>query len=763
MRRALKWIGRGLLALVALAVVAGVGGYFWLRTSLPTVDGTMTVAGLSAPVTIERDDRGVPTIRAASLNDAYFAIGFAHAQDRLLQMELMRRVGAGRLAEMVGAAGVPTDKLMRTLGLYRMAEAEAAAASPPLKAALEAYAAGVNAYLKQRHGALPLGFQLLDVTPEPWRPADSLVWGRIMALQLSSNWREERLNLTLKKALPPELFKLLVPEAQSLAGLPQPWFGHLNIASNNWVVGPGKSKSGFPVLANDPHLSLSAPAVWYLVHIVTPDRQWIGGTSPGMPMIVIGANDRVAWGLTTTSGDTEDLFEEKPVPDNPKLYQTPEGSAPFEIRTETIKVKDGKDRSIEVRSTRHGPVISDLESDRKPDDPVLALSAAFMLPDDRTAEALFGMNQARSADEFRAALADFDSPEQNVVFADRAGQIGFVAAGRVPVRRKVFANGLLPAPGWTGDYDWTGTLPFDALPQTHDPASGWIATANNKIVGDDYPHFVTGRWPDDGRYRRIAALLQAKQSFSVADMEAMQMDTLSAPLRDLIQSWLPEVKDVDPAVTGMLRHWNGRADRDRPEPTIATLWMSLTAEHLLKEKLGRSYDDWWFWDTAALTRLLKDPKWCAPGTCSALLSASLKETISLLQDRFKTDAADWKWGMLHRMHFRHPVYRNVPLLGAWLNPDLATDGDMFTLNRAVPIQPPGTLEFPDLHGPGMRIVIDLADPVKAQATLAGGQSGNPLSAHYDDWLVDWRDGRYRTIVQPSVHRLTLKPGGDEGN
>ena len=758
MRRLLKWIGRGLLALLALVIVAAIGGYFWLRTSLPQVDGAIQVAGLSAPVEIARDDRGVPTIRAASLNDAYFAIGFAHAQDRLFQMELMRRVGAGRLAELVGAPGVPTDKLMRTLGFYRTAEAEVAAASPALKAVLDAYAAGVNAFLNQRRGALPLEFQLLRITPEPWRPADSLVWGRIMALQLSANWREEKLNLALKKALPPDLFQLLLPEAKSLAGLPSPWFGRLNLASNNWVIAPQKSESGAAILANDPHLSLGAPSIWYLLHVVTPDREWIGGTSPGMPLIVIGANDHVAWGLTTTSGDTEDLFEEKPIAGNPGLYQTPEGSAPFETRKETIKVKGGADVSIAVRSSRHGPVISDLDTDRKPSDPVLALSAAFLLPDDRTGDGLLGMNMARSADEFRAALADFQAPQQNVVFADRAGHIGFVAAGRVPVRRKVFANGLLPAPGWTGDYDWTGTLPFDQLPQARDPAAGWIATANNKIIGDDYPHFIAGRWPDDGRYRRIAEMLQAKPSFGVEDVEAMQMDTLSAPLRDLVQSWLPQVKDADPVITGMLQRWDGHAALDRAEPSIATLWMSMTAERLLRKKLGGAYEDWWFWNDDVLKRLLSDPKWCAPETCSALLSASLKDATDRLHAHFKTNAADWKWGLLHRMHYRHPVFRNLPLLGDWLDPDLATDGDMYTVNRGVPVENPDTLEFPDVHGPTMRIVVDLADPMKAQVTLAGGQSGNPFSEHYSDWLLDWRDGHYRTIVQPAVHTLTLTPG-----
>ncbi|WP_395019905.1 penicillin acylase family protein [Dongia sp.] len=759
MKTAFKWIKRGILTLLLLLVVVAVGGYFWLRTSLPQVDGSIAVPGLSAPVEIARDDRGVPTITAKSLNDAYFAVGFAHAQDRLFQMELMRRVGAGRLSEMIGRPGMSTDALMRTLGIYAQAEQQVKSASPGLKSALDAYAAGVNAFLAQRSGALPLEYQLLRTEPEPWRPADSLVWGRIMALQLSANWREEKLNLTLKKALPPDLFQILLPEAKPQAGLPAPWFGHINVASNNWVIGPEKSTTGAPVLANDPHLSLSAPSVWYLVHVVTPDRQWAGVTSPGMPLIVIGANESVAWGLTTTSGDTEDLFEEKPIDGNQNLYQTPEGSAPFETRFERIKIKnDGKPWGIEVRTTRHGPVISDLDKERKPTDPILALAAAFLQPDDRTADALYAMNMARNADEFRAALADFASPQQNVVFADRQGHFGFVAAGRVPVRRKVFANGLLPAPGWTGDYDWTGTLPFDQLPQSYDPAAGWIATANNKVVADDYPHFIAGRWFGDGRYQRIATLLQARPKFHVEDMEKIQLDTLSGPLRDLVQSWLPLVKDGDPVIIGMLQRWEGHADLDRAEPSIATLWVSLTANKLLRKKLGKSYDDWWFWNDEVLKELIRDPKACAPESCSALLGATLKEATDRLRAHFKVDAANWKWGALHRMHFRNPVLSNVPLLGDWLDPELATHGDMFTVNRAVPVEDTETLEMSDVHGPTMRIVVDLAMPMEAQVTLAGGQSGNPLSEHYADWLLDWRDGAYRSIVQPSVHTLTLKPG-----
>jgi penicillin amidase len=742
---------------VLLAIVV-LGGLVWLRTSLPQVDGTLTVSGIAGPVTIARDDRGVPTIRAQTPDDAYFALGFAHAQDRLFQMDMMRRLGAGRLSEVIGAATVPVDRLMRTLNFKAMADRQAKDAGPALKSALAAYAAGVNAFLDQRQGALPPEFELLRYRPEPWRPADSLLWGRIMALQLSGNQQEERLNLELRKKLPADLFKILLPEAQSTSGLPPAWFGPLNVASNNWVVGSAKSASGAPILANDPHLALGAPSIWYLAHIVTPEVRWVGVTSPGLPMLVIGANDHVSWGFTTTGGDTEDLFEERTPPNDPDHYETPEGLKAFDIRKEIIKVKGAADLPITIRGTRHGPVISDLDEDRKPGAPILALSAVFELPDDRTADALLAMNFAQSAAQFRAALANFAVPEQNVVYADRDGHIGFMAAGRVPVRKNIYMNGLLPAPGWSGDYDWTGTLPPAALPQSFDPPAGWIATANNKIVDDADPAFIAARWAGDERYRRIAELLQAKPKLSVADFEAMQMDDLSQPLRDWVRRWLPGLKGADPEIAGMLAKWDGRMDRDRAEPLIASLWMQRTAEDLLAKPLGRSFSDWWFWNDGVLGTLLSNDHWCRDSaSCGALLAKSLQESVSKLKARFGADPAQWKWGAVHRMHFRHPIFRSLPLIRDWLDPDLPTDGDNFTLNRGVPIAQPGSVEMPDVHGPTMRLIVDMKDPMGAVVTLAGGQSGNPFSRNYDDWLMDWRDGRYRTIVQPPIHTLTLQP------
>jgi penicillin amidase len=762
LRRGARRLGYALAVSILLIGVCGAIGCFWLRTSLPQVDGEIALKGLGATTTIARDDRGVITIKAASANDAYFAMGFAHAQDRLFQMDAMRRLGAGRLSEVFGAATVDTDKLTRTLGLYAQAESQVAEASPGLRQALDAYAAGVNAFLDTRHGALPPEFVLLNYRPESWKPADSLVWGRIMALQLSGNYIEEQLNLRLKKSLKPELFGLLLPATRSAAALPG-FYGPLNAASNNWVVGPARSSSGKPMLANDPHLGLGAPSIWYLAHIVTPQMNWLGATSPGMPILVIGANDHVAWGFTTTQSDTEDLFEEKLVDGKLDQYQTPAGPKAFDIRHEIVKVKGEADVAFDVRSTRHGPVISDLDEKPKPEDPILALAWAATLPEDRTADALYEMNMATSAATFETALMDFHAPQQNVVYVDAAGKIGFVAAGRVPVRRAIYKGSQLPAPGWSGDYDWIGTLPFENLPHDDGGTEGWIATANNKTVSSDYPYFITGEWPSDDRFQRIRSMLRAKEKFSTGDFERMQQDILSQPLKDLIQSWLPETGDAEPTIRDMLATWDGRMDRNRAEPLIATLWLDRAARRIFGDELGEDFDAWWFWRIDLLNTAIADGKACDDvrtaevETCSFEIGAAFIDTLKDLRSGYGANVENWHWGKAHRAHVTHPIFRQIPVLGSLLDADLPTGGDFFTVNRGAAFGHKGALEFPHVHGPTMRLVVDMANPMAAEITLAGGESGNPLSPHYADWLTDWRDGRYRTIVQPAQHMLTLKP------
>src|SRR3954451_23718194 len=616
--------------LILLVLILG-GGYLYLRSSLPQVEGRVTVRGLNAPVTIARDADGVPLITASDDTDAAFGLGFAHAQDRLFQMETMRRYGAGRLAEIFGPRSVGIDTQMRVLGLYRLAEASFSHLSAPMRRTLEAYAAGVNAFLATHRGALPPEFQLLRLTPEPWRPADSLVWGKMMDLELTGNYRGELLRARLARSLSPEQLAFLYPnypkEAPTtlaeLAALYRrlpldPLYAGLapeigpTYASNNWVVDGAHSMSGKPLLANDPHLGFSAPGVWYLARVKTPEREIAGGTAPGVPLVLIGHNDRIAWGFTTTASDVADLFIEKLDPNDPGRYLTPEGSAPFKIRKETIAVRDAAPIALTIRSTRHGPVLSDmLPAGTVETGYVLALAATFLTDDDPTAEALWSAGRAGNWQEFRDAFRNFVAPQQNIVFADTGGEIGFIAPGRVPLRRN--GSGWLPMPGWTGDYDWTGFIPFAELPRGSNPASGHFVSANNKILPDTYPYFLSRDWDLPNRAERITELLAAAPLQSPAASAAIQADTLSIAARRLVplMSHIAPNDAASREAIERLRAWNFRMDADAVAPLLFTSWLRDFAKAVFVGRLGDAGRDYWNLHPDVIETILTGhPEWC---------------------------------------------------------------------------------------------------------------------------------------------------------
>src|SRR4051812_12621093 len=617
--------------LILLLLVLG-GGYLYLRSSLPQVEGRVSVQGLNAPVTIARDADGVPLIIASDDADAAFGLGFAHAQDRLFQMETMRRYGAGRLAELFGTRSVGIDTQMRVLGLYRLAEASFFHLSVPMQRTLEAYAAGVNAFLATRRGALPPEFQLLRLTPEPWRPVDSLVWGKMMDLELTGNYRGELMRARLARSLSPEQLAFLYPDypkeapttLAELAALYRrlpldPLYAGLapeigpTYASNNWVVDGAHSVSGKPLLANDPHLGFSAPGVWYLARLKTPEREIVGGTAPGVPLVVIGHNDRVAWGFTTTASDVADLFIEKLDPNDSGRYLTPEGSAPFETRRETIAVRDAASFAVTIRSTRHGPVLSDmLPAGTLETGYVLALAATFLTDDDRSAEALWYASRAGDWDEFRTAFKSFVAPQQNIVFGDTRGEIGFIAPGRIPIRRS--GNGWLPMPGWTGAYDWIGFIPFTELPQRSNPASGHFVSANNKIVPDNYPYFLSRDWDLPNRVERIGELLAAEPLQSPEASAVIQADTLSIAARRLVPLMNRISPKDDPSRKAIerLRAWDFRMDAGEIEPLLFMAWLRAFAEAVFVSQLGDTGKDYWNLHPEVIENVLTGhPEWCA--------------------------------------------------------------------------------------------------------------------------------------------------------
>jgi penicillin G amidase len=759
-------VRRILTGLLALLIVVGGGLYLYLRSALPQTDGRIVLSGPRAEIRIERDADGVPLIIAQDDADAAFGLGFVHAQERLFQMELQRRYGAGRLAEIFGLQAVRADRQVRVLGLYRAAEAEIPFQSTEMRQALDAYAAGVNAFLASRRGALPPEFLLLSFTPEPWRPADSLVWGKLMAIQLGGNYRGELLRARLARKISAADLAFLYPEypkdAPTTLAEMVPIYRRLaldelhkalpaivgpNYASNNWVVDGKHSASGKPLLANDPHLGFSAPGFWYLARLKTPQHEIAGGTVAGVPLVVIGHNERIAWGFTTTTADVEDIFVEKLDPADPGRYLTPQGSEPFILGHETISVHGMEPVDLTIRETRHGPVLSDvLPSDAAEPGSVLALAATFSIPEDRTAEALWEVNRATDWPSFRAALQKFVGPMQNMVYADVDGTIGFIAPGRVPIRRN--GDGWLPVPGWTGDYDWVGFIPFAALPSTINPPSGHFVSANNKIVPDSYPYFLSRDWDLPNRAQRIEAMLAATPAQTPASSAAIQADTFSPMARHLVplMTRMTDETATTRAAIRQLRRWDFRMDMDKIEPLIFTAWLRAFSRTILFGRFGDTVADYWDLKPRVIERVLTErPDWCDdpnhPGgeTCGKRLTESLESALALLRQNFGPDMEQWQWRRAHVARFENSVFSRVPVLRDWLEVAIPTPGAYDTLNRGPSTIRDDMRPFEQRYGAALRMITDLASPHDAGMMITPGESGEPLSAHFADLLHRWRD------------------------
>jgi penicillin amidase len=759
-------IRRILTSLFALLLTVGGGVALYLCSSLPQTQGRIVLAGPKTDIQVERDADGVPQIIAQDDEDLAFGLGFVHAQERLFQMELQRRYGAGRLAEIFGSQAVTIDRQMRVLGLYRAAEAEIPFLSAEMDRALNAYAAGVNAFLISRRGALPPEFLLLGFQPEPWRPADSLVWGKLMALQLGGNYRGELLRARMARTISPADLAFLYPEypkgAPTTLAEMLPIYRRLaldplyealppmvgpNYASNSWVVDGKHSASGKPLLANDPHLAFGAPGFWYLARLKTPQHAIVGGTVAGVPLVVIGHNERIAWGFTTTTADVEDLFIEKIDPADPGRYLTPQGSSPFTTRHETISVKGAPPVDITIRETRHGPVLSDVVPSGATDPGfVLALAATFSLPDDRSAEAIWELDRASNWVGFRAALQKFVGPMQNVVYADVDGTIGFIAPGLVPIRRN--GDGWMPVPGWTDEYDWAGFIPFAALPSAVNPPSGHFITANNKIVPDSYPYFLSRDWDLPNRAERIEALLAATPAQTLESSAAFQADTLSLMAQRLVPLMTRTVDHSEGArqVVERLQRWDLHMDMDKVEPLLFTAWLREFSRSILFGRFGDAVSDYWDLRPQVMEAVLTErPDWCddpkRPGeeSCATRLAEALETALARLRRDYGDDMTQWRWGRAHVAVFANPVFSRIPALRDWLGISIPTPGAYDTLNRGPSTIRDDASPFEQHFGAGLRIIADLASPDDAEIIATPGQSGDPFSAHYADLLQRWRD------------------------
>ena len=770
------------LAGVVMLAVFLAGGVLWL--TLPASNQTLTIPGLTAAAGITLDGNGVPRIRAASEHDAFVALGFIHARDRMFQMELMRRAASGRLSELIGPAALGYDKYMRVLGLARLAEDDVAAQSPETKAALAAYASGVNAWIADR-GRFASLESLVFGKPEPWRPADSLMWSRAMGLMLSGNYRTELARQALRGKIPPDLLEGLWPmppaprrpeasasgaAARTLLGLlpafPDP-FTQPNRASNAWAVDGRQSGTGAPLLAGDPHLGFGFPGLWYLARITYPGHVLAGATAPGVPFLVIGRDSQIAWTFTTTGADTQDVFLE------------PDG-APVITREERIKVRGAPDVILTVRTTRHGPVISDLSA---AEGPMMAVAMANLRPNDTSATGLLALNHAASVEDAGKAAALIQSSVQNLMTADRT-KIALFVTGRVPIRRG--GDGWAPVPGTAtaiapedvrppgaepgidiaapaarvdqakpGDdaWGWTGFASGESLPHVVGPASGRLVNANEPVAPPDFPVFMGRDSFRDWRARRIRALLDLTPVHTASDFAAMQVDVVSPYAVAL----LPLLRGV-PGAASLLRDWDGKMVSDASQPLVFTAWMlAFRDEVLARSGLTASEAAGAMPPVFDFVPFVLSPAgtfWCH-GDCAPLLKISLDRTISSLGARFGPDPAAWEWGDAHQAVFAHPMLRDIPLLGALTTIRIAMPGDGTTLGRA-----DMNTALDAIHGASYRGVYDLADLDRSLFMVAPGQSGHPLSGHARDFLTRWRDGAMILLGPDAVSvtgRIRLEP------
>ena len=743
------------------------------------------IKGLKDRVTITRDERGIPYIEAKNDDDLYFAQGYATAQDRLWQMDLVRRTARGELAEVLGPGpnnvAVEQDKLHRTYGFAQTAEAEVAQAAPKVAALLDAYARGVNAYAASLDPkSLPAEFQILQYNFRPWTPADSYIIGKIFFEALSDTWRLDIMRQALS-SLPVEKRNALLPERSSIDVLvvgkdtqakpATPRSARLDseppsrealaalatnhavatsaleriglntdalAASNNWVVNGSRSVTGKPLLANDPHLRPSAPSIWHLVHLSAPGVRVAGVTSPGVPGVIIGHNDRIAWGFTNVGPDVQDLYVEKFDPANPKRYQTPQGWQDAVIRQEQIKVRKGFTSEYdtvthEVTVTRHGPIIFQADGKR------YALRWTALDPKLNRYDVSYHLNRARNWKEFNAALEWFTAPTQNIVYADVDGHIGYHAAGVVPIRTS--GDGSTPYDGATDAGEWTSYIPVSKLPTLYDPPSGMIVTANQRIVGTDYPYFLTHSWAQPYRARRIFDLLNEKPKLSTDDFRRIQGDVYSIAGKLFAQE---AVKLLKPKLTASdeklhvtldaFEKWDGRINAESPVAPILSQMRLAFRSKILTAALGpdlvRGFQ-WSNFDTT-LDRIIKDQPadWLPKEFASYgdLMRASYDDAIANLTKLLGADETKWTWGELTKARFPHPL-GGAPLIGAQFTvPPFPQNGTGGLLGATVNVG--ATVS--------MRFIADVSNWDKTQHGIALGQSGAPKSPHWSDQLADWR-------------------------
>ncbi len=783
--------------LVTAASLAGLtaGTYYLLtRRPLPQKSGTLNLQGLHETVEVISDTYGVAHIYAQNEDDLYFAQGFVHAQERLWQMELNRRLGSGRLAEIFGEVALETDRFCRRLGLHRSAASEVPRLAEHTRRMLDAYALGVNTFIAQNGSKLPVEFTLLRFQPEPWQPQDSIQWAKMMGWNLGGNWETEITRAQLVAKLGAERASqleagydpnhpLITPPGVEYNGInlglreqyeqikELSGFGMLG-ASNNWVVDGTMSATGMPILCNDPHLGQAAPSIWYECHLVAGDIDVVGVSFPGTPGVVIGHNQSIAWGVTNAISDVQDLYIEKFNPENPNQYEHNGTWEDAVLIREEIKVKDQMLPVIEkVRVTRHGPILTNLsQNSGAANTQELPLALRWVGLEQCTILSSIGkLNRATNWEEFRNALRDWDVPPQNFVYADCEGNIGYVMAGAIPVRNK--GQALLPSPGWSDEYEWTGLIPFDELPQTFNPEQHFIATANNRVVDDSYPYYITHEWLNGYRAQRIRDLLTSKGKLTLADMAEIQGDQYSLPAAELVPYILKlEGKTpLEKAALEILQTWDCVLAPESIAASIYARFFSKLENIVLNAVLGedealkRSYlgvgttilaasNGYASRNKPLVIRLLKEHNdgWFSnsvipngPSSWDAAVKLAFQAAIDELRDRLGANILGWKYGALHKMTYSHPLGMVKPLERFFNRGPFPCGGDIDTVNMgaSLPSDPETVITVPSF-----RQIVDLADLTRSLSIHAPGQSGHPASKHYDDFIKLWTKLEYHPML-----------------
>jgi len=817
---------RLLLAVVLVAVLAGAVGFGWFwhaaHAALPQVDGKIRVAGLNAPVAVLRDAQGVPHINATSAEDLFFAQGYVTAQDRLWQMDMARRYAAGELSEILGPQFLRHDREQRILGFRQVADRSLGALSARDRGHFEAYARGVNAYIEQHRDRLPIEFRVLRYQPRPWTLLDSFLCGVNLAQALNHGlYLTEILRARVTEKLGPELAGDLYPNqswrdippgrvekdwdvedttpgteittktrrhegkhSESIGALTPAWSDVAEVAgSNNWVVSGAHTASGKPLLANDMHLVNTVPNTWYEAHLrIAPSAEAAatfdvaGVTLPGLPYVIMGHNQRIAWGYTNLAPAVQDVYIENV--NGRGEYETPRGWQPLATRDEVIHVKGQPDVHLTVRATRHGPIVTDLVPGE-----TRALALRWTIFETPLTAPFFDVNAAQNWPEFRAAFAQYNGPSQNVVYADVDGHIGYQATGKIPLRAA--GDGAVPVAGNDDAHEWTGFVPFDELPSLLDPPSGIIATANGRITPEDYPHPLSNEWGPPYRTERIYRVLRAKPKLTAADMLALQNDVYSEFDRFCGERFVYAVDHAANAsarareAANLMRGWNGWVTKNAVAPSLvvaarAQLWRLLLEPHLgagaslannttANGALAPGPSGWqqyrWFMSTVAMENLLmrQPARWLPRGfqAWDELLVAAVEAAVKQDASDAPKSLATWQWGAAHPVELNHPLFGQIPIIKRWSGPGVQLQsGDGTTVKqvgRAL--------------GPSERMTTDFADLDGSYLNVVTGQSGQLFSEHYSDEWDAWYSGTHSfalaftpaAVERAAQHRLVLEP------